>query len=30
LKAREGDIVQVRTPGGLEPIEVVKIAYTDG
>ncbi len=30
LKAREGDVVQVRTPGGLEPIEVVKIAYTDG
>jgi transcription elongation factor GreB len=30
LKAREGDIVQVHTPGGLEPIEVVKIAYTDG
>jgi transcription elongation factor GreB len=26
LKAREGDIVQVHTPGGLEPIEVVKIA----
>jgi len=29
LKAREGDIVQLRTPGGLEPIEVVKIAYSD-
>ncbi len=29
LKAREGDIVQVRTPGGLEPIEVVKIEYAD-
>ncbi len=29
LKARQGDVVQVRRPGGLEPIEVVKIAYTD-
>jgi len=29
LKAREGDVVQVRTPGGMEPIEVVKIAYSD-
>ncbi|MGH7004358.1 MAG: transcription elongation factor GreB [Alphaproteobacteria bacterium] len=27
LKAREGDVVQVRTPNGLEPVEVVKIAY---
>jgi transcription elongation factor GreB len=27
LKAREGDVVQLRTPGGAEPIEVVKIAY---
>ena len=30
LKAREGDIVQIRTPGGIEPIEVVKIAYSEG
>ena len=30
LKAREGDTVQVRTPGGTEPIEVVKIAYSEG
>jgi transcription elongation factor GreB len=30
LKAREGDTVQVRTPGGTEPVEVVKIAYSDG
>ena len=29
LKAREGDVVQLRTPGGVEPIEVVKIAYSD-
>ncbi len=29
LKAREGDVVQVRTPSGPEPVEVVKIAYTD-
>jgi len=27
LKAREGDVVQVRTPNGLEPVEIVKIAY---
>ena len=30
LKAREGDIVQLRTPAGVEPIEVVRIAYSDG
>jgi transcription elongation factor GreB len=30
LKAREGDTVQVRTPTGVEPIEVVKIEYSDG
>jgi len=29
LKAREGDIVQVRTPGGAEPIEVISISYPD-
>ena len=29
LRAREGDIVQLRTPGGVEPIEVVKIAYSE-
>jgi len=29
LKAREGDIVQVRTPTSLEPVEVIKIAYSD-
>jgi transcription elongation factor GreB len=29
LKAREGDVVEVRTPGGVEPIEVVKIEYGD-
>jgi transcription elongation factor GreB len=27
LKAREGDFVEVRTPAGVEPIEVVKIEY---
>jgi transcription elongation factor GreB len=29
LKAREGDVVEVRTPAGIEPIEVVRIAYRD-
>ena len=29
LKAREGDTVQVQTPGGPEPIDVIKIAYAD-
>ena len=29
LKAREGDTVRVQTPGGTEPIEVVKIAYSE-
>ena len=29
LKAREGDVVQVRTPSGTEPIEVIKILYRD-
>ena len=27
LKAREGDVVQLRTPAGVEPIEVVEIRY---
>jgi len=27
LKAREGDTVQLRTPNGVEPIEVVEIRY---
>ena len=27
LKAREGDVVEVRTPGGVEALEVVKIDY---
>jgi transcription elongation factor GreB len=30
LKAREGDIVELRTPAGIEPIEVVEIRYGDG
>ena len=28
LKAREGDVVKVRTPNGLEEIEVVEISYS--
>jgi transcription elongation factor GreB len=27
MKAREGDVVELRTPHGIEPIEVVKIRY---
>ena len=27
LKAREGDVVEVRTPGGRMPVEVVAITY---
>jgi transcription elongation factor GreB len=27
LKAREGDTVTLRTPGGAEPIEIVRVAY---
>jgi transcription elongation factor GreB len=27
LKAQEGDVVELRTPHGLEPIEVVEIRY---
>ncbi|MCK6453144.1 MAG: transcription elongation factor GreB [Alphaproteobacteria bacterium] len=27
LKAREGDVVDVRTPAGPEPVEVLRIAY---
>ena len=30
LKASEGDLVTVRTPGGLEEIEVVAIEYREG
>jgi transcription elongation factor GreB len=30
LKAREGDTVQLRTPSGVEPIEVVEIRYAIG
>lgn len=29
LKAREGDLVDVRTPAGVEQIEVVEIRYSD-
>lgn len=29
LKAREGDLVELRTPGGLKAIEVVEIIYTN-
>ncbi len=27
LKAHEGDIVELRTPSGIEPIEIVEIRY---
>ena len=27
LKAREGDVVDLRTPNGIEPIEVIEISY---
>jgi transcription elongation factor GreB len=30
LKAREGDVVELRTPTGPQSIEVVSIAYEDG
>jgi transcription elongation factor GreB len=30
LKAHAGDIVQLRTPAGTEPIEIVDIRYEDG
>ena len=30
MKAREGDTVEVRTPGGSETIEVLQISYGDG
>ena len=29
LKAQEGDVVELRTPNDGEPIEVVKIRYSD-
>jgi len=29
LKAREGDVVEVRTPAGIEPVEIVEICYHD-
>jgi transcription elongation factor GreB len=29
LKAQEGDVVELRTPHGIEPIEVVEIRYGD-
>ena len=29
LKAHEGDVVELRTPNGIEPIEVVEIRYGD-
>ncbi len=29
LKAREGDVVELHTPNGHEPIEVIKILYPD-
>jgi transcription elongation factor GreB len=30
MKAREGDVVDLRTPHGLEQIEVLEIRYSDG
>ena len=30
MRARKGDAVEVRTPGGMETIEVVRIVYGDG
>jgi len=30
MKAREGDVVELRTPHGPEQIEVIEIAYQDG
>ena len=30
LKAREGDVVDLRTPAGTEPIEIVEIRYDGG
>jgi transcription elongation factor GreB len=30
LKGREGDVVRIRTPAGLESIEIVEISYPDG
>ncbi len=30
LKAEEGDTVEVRTPGGVEALEVLEIGYPDG
>jgi transcription elongation factor GreB len=29
MKAREGEIVELRTPSGVEPIEIVEIRYRD-
>ena len=29
LKAHEGDVVELRTPSGIEPIEIVEIRYRD-
>jgi transcription elongation factor GreB len=30
MKAQEGDVVELRTPHGIEPIEVVEIRYGEG
>jgi transcription elongation factor GreB len=29
MKAQEGDVVELRTPSGVEPIEIVEIRYRD-
>jgi transcription elongation factor GreB len=30
MRAFEGDMVEVRTPNGVEPVEVLRISYTEG
>ena len=30
MKAHEGDVVELRTPSGIEPIEIIEIRYRDG
>ena len=29
MKAHEGDFVELRTPSGIEPIEIIEIRYCD-
>ena len=30
MKAHEGDVVELRTPSGTEPIEIIEISYQAG